>query len=49
MITACVICIVGSGVHIGSTQHVGHYWPIVPALGDCDDGEIGGMKIGRGN
>jgi hypothetical protein len=23
-------------------------WPIVPAPGD-DDGEIGGMKIGRGN
>jgi hypothetical protein len=23
--------------------------PIVPALGDYDDGEIGGMKIGRGN
>jgi hypothetical protein len=21
----------------------------VPALGDCDDGEIGGMMIGRGN
>jgi hypothetical protein len=24
-------------------------WPIVPALGDCDDGEFGGIKIGRGN
>jgi hypothetical protein len=24
-------------------------WPIVPAPGDCDDGEFGGMKIGRGN
>jgi hypothetical protein len=24
-------------------------WPIVPALGDYDDGEFGGMKIGRGN
>jgi hypothetical protein len=23
-------------------------WPIVPAPGDYDDGEIGGMKIGRG-
>jgi hypothetical protein len=38
-----------------STRHVGHYWPIVPAPGDCDDddddddGEFGGMKIGRGN
>jgi hypothetical protein len=24
-------------------------WPIVLALGDYDDGEFGGMKIGRGN
>jgi hypothetical protein len=24
-------------------------WPIVPAPGDCDGAEIGGMKIGRGN
>jgi hypothetical protein len=24
-------------------------WPVVPAPGDCDDGEFGGMKIGRGN
>jgi hypothetical protein len=24
-------------------------WPIVRAPGDCDDGEFGGMKIGRGN
>jgi hypothetical protein len=24
-------------------------WPIVPATGDCDDAEFGGMKIGRGN
>jgi hypothetical protein len=24
-------------------------WPIVPAPGDHDDGEFGGMKIGRGN
>jgi hypothetical protein len=24
-------------------------WPIVPALGDYDDGEFGGIKIGRGN
>jgi hypothetical protein len=33
-----------------STRHVGHYWPIVPAPGDCDDdGKFGGMEIGRGN
>jgi hypothetical protein len=24
-------------------------WSIVPAPGDYDDGEFGGMKIGRGN
>jgi hypothetical protein len=24
-------------------------WPIVPAPGGFDDGEFGGMKIGRGN
>jgi hypothetical protein len=24
-------------------------WPIVLAPGDCDDGEFGGIKIGRGN
>jgi hypothetical protein len=24
-------------------------WPIVPAPGDYEDGEIGGMMIGRGN
>jgi hypothetical protein len=31
-----------------STWHCGHQWPIVPAPGDYDDGEIGGM-IGKGN
>jgi hypothetical protein len=31
-----------------STRHCGHQWPIVPALGDYDDGGIGGM-IGMGN
>jgi hypothetical protein len=24
-------------------------WPTVPAPGDCDDGEFGGMKIGNGS
>jgi hypothetical protein len=24
-------------------------WPIVPAPGDYDDGQFGGMQIGRGN
>jgi hypothetical protein len=39
----------GVGVRTGSTRHVGHFWPIVPAPCDCEDGEFGGMKIGRGN
>jgi hypothetical protein len=34
----------GGGVHTGSTRHRGHYWPIVPAPGDCEDGEAGGMN-----
>jgi hypothetical protein len=40
---------VGSGVHTGSTLYVDHFWPTVPAPGDCKDGEFGGIKIGRGN
>jgi hypothetical protein len=39
----------GGGVQTGSTRHVAHFWPIVPAPGDCEDGEFGGIKIGRGN
>jgi hypothetical protein len=30
-------------------RHGGHFWPIVPAPGDCGDGEFCGMKNGRGN
>jgi hypothetical protein len=37
------------GVQTGFTQYVGHVWPNVPAPGDCEDGEFGWMKIGRGN
>jgi hypothetical protein len=33
----------GGGVQTGSTLHVG------PAPGDCEDGDFGGKKIGRGN
>jgi hypothetical protein len=39
----------GGGFQTGSTPHVGHFWPIIPAPGDCEDGEFGGIKIGRGN
>jgi hypothetical protein len=41
--------IVRVGVHTVSTRHVGHFWPIVPAPGDCEDREFCGMKIGSGN
>jgi hypothetical protein len=41
--------IVGSGVQTWPTRHVGHFWPLVLAPGDCEDGEFAGMKIGRGN
>jgi hypothetical protein len=44
-----LIRIMRGGVQTGSTRHVGHFWPIVPAQGDCDGGEFGGIKIGRGN
>jgi hypothetical protein len=34
----------------GWSLYCGHFWPIVPALGDCEDGEAGGMNgFGRGN
>jgi hypothetical protein len=39
----------GGGVQSGSTRHVGYFWPIVHVPGDGEDGEFGGMKIGRGN
>jgi hypothetical protein len=40
---------VEGGIQTGSTRHVGHFWPIVPAPGGCEDGEFRGMKIGRGS
>jgi hypothetical protein len=44
-----LICIVG-GVQskLGPLGTSAIYWPIVPAPGDCEDGEFGGMN-GRGN
>jgi hypothetical protein len=44
-----LIRVVGGGVQTGSTRYVGDFWPIVPTTGHCEDGEFGGMKIGRGN
>jgi hypothetical protein len=43
-----LIGIVGGGVQLGPLGTAATNRPIVPALGDYDDGEIGGM-IGRGN
>jgi hypothetical protein len=43
-----LIGIVGCGVQLGPLGTVATNRPIVPAPGDYDDGEIGGM-IGRGN
>jgi hypothetical protein len=40
---------VGGGVQLGSLGTTATNRPIVPAPGDYDDGEIGGMMIGRGN
>jgi hypothetical protein len=44
-----VFRIVGGGVQLGPLGTSATDWPIVPALGDYDDEEFGGMKIGRGN
>jgi hypothetical protein len=41
--------IVRGAVQAGSTRHIDHFWPIVLAPGDCEDGEFGWMKLGRGN
>jgi hypothetical protein len=43
------IGIVRGGVQLGPLGNAATNRPIVPAQGDCDDGEIGGRMIGRGN
>jgi hypothetical protein len=40
---------VGAGVQLGPLGTAATNTPIAPALGDYDDGEIGGMMIGSGN
>jgi hypothetical protein len=40
---------VRGGIQLGPLGTSTTDWPIVPAPGDYDDGEFGGMKIGRGN
>jgi hypothetical protein len=44
-----LIRIVGGGVQMGPLGTLTTEWPIVPAPGDYDDGEFGGMTIGKGN
>jgi hypothetical protein len=40
----------GGGVRTGSIRHCGHSWRILPAPGDCENGEVSGMNgFGRGN
>jgi hypothetical protein len=40
--------LVGGGDELGPLGTAATDWPIVPVPGDYDDGEFGGMKIGRG-
>jgi hypothetical protein len=40
---------VGGGVQLCPLGMAATDWPIVPAPGDYDDGEFGGMKTGMGN
>jgi hypothetical protein len=44
-----LIRIVVGGAHSGSTLLLSHFWLFVLAPDDCQNGEFGGMKIGRGN
>jgi hypothetical protein len=44
-----LIRLVGCGVQLGPLDTAATDWPIVPAPVDYDDGEFGGMKIGKGN
>jgi hypothetical protein len=47
-LTFFFICIVRVESKLGPLGTSAIYWPIVPAPGDCEDGEFGGMN-GRGN
>jgi hypothetical protein len=40
---------VGGEVQLGPLGMLAINWPIVPAPGDYEDGEFGGMMTGRGN
>jgi hypothetical protein len=43
-----LVGIMGGGVHLGPLDTAATTRPNVPAPGDYDDGEIGGMVISRG-
>jgi hypothetical protein len=43
----CKIRIVRGGVQLDALGISATDWPVVPAPGDYDDGEFGGMKIGK--
>jgi hypothetical protein len=43
------IRLVGGGIQRGPLGTAANDWPIAPAPSDYDDGEFGGMKIGRRN
>jgi hypothetical protein len=45
--TVCLFGIVGGWVQLGPLGTVTTNWPIVPAPGDYDDGEIGGIIGGE--
>jgi hypothetical protein len=42
-------CYSGGAVQLGPLRNAATYRSIVPAPDDYDDGEIGGMMIGKGN
>jgi hypothetical protein len=44
-----LIGIIGGGVELGPLSTAATNRPTVPAPGVYDDGEVGGMMIGRGN
>jgi hypothetical protein len=49
LVSFFLIDIVGGGVQLGPLGTAATNRPIVPAPGDYDDGEIGGIMIGKGN
>jgi hypothetical protein len=44
-----IIGIVGGGIQLGPLSTSATSWHIVPAQGNYEDGEFGGMLIGWGN